>query len=165
MRFSPEISMRKLLLVAAVAAAVLPGLARAEERVQATTKQAEMMVRKAIGYLEKEGKEKALAAFNDPKGPFTYLDLYILALDLEGTVVAHGRNQKLLGQNDVNRKDAQGNYHFARRMLELGKTQGKGWVEYEFENPQSHQVETKVAYVERAGDLIVVCGVYKPRAK
>ncbi len=156
--------MRKT-LVALVAVFALPHLALAEERAKATTKEAEMMVHKAIEYVAKEGKEKALAAFNDPKGPFTYLDLYVLVQDLDGKVLAHGRNQKLVGRNDTNTKDAQGKYHFARRMLELGKGPGKGWLEYTFENPQSKKLETKVAYVERAGDLIISCGVFKPDAK
>src|SRR5512142_3056571 len=141
--------MRKLVLVLA-AVALLPRLALAQERAQASTKEAELMVHKAVAYLEKEGKAKALAAFNDPKGPFTYLDLYILAMDLDGKILAHGRNQKFVGGNDTNKKDAAGNYHFARRILEIGKNDGKGWIEYVIENPQSHKPETKVAYVERA---------------
>jgi signal transduction histidine kinase len=144
---------------------LLPRTTAAEERARATTKEAELLVRKAIEYLQKEGKEKALAAFNDPKGPFTYLDLYVLALSRDGTVLAHGRNQKFVGQNDTNKKDAAGNYHFARRMLELGNGAGKGWLEYSIENPQTRKVEHKVAYVERAGDIIVSCGVFKPEGK
>ncbi len=153
--------MRTIILLTA-ALALLPRLAFAEERVQATTKEAELMVHKAAAYVAKEGKEKALAAFNDPKGPFTYLDLYVVVLGLDGTVLAHGRNQKFVGGNDTGKKDAQGRPHFAARWLEVGKTTGKGWVEYSIENPQSHKVENKVAYVERVGDLIITCGVFKP---
>lgn len=144
---------------------LLPHTAAAEERARATTKEAELLVRKAIEYLQKEGREKAVAAFNDPKGPFTYLDLYVLALDRDGTVLAHGRNQKFVGQNDTNKKDAAGNYHFARRMIEIGNGPGKGWLEYTIENPQSRKTEAKVAYIERAGDLIISCGVFKPEGK
>lgn len=156
--------MRRLVLILA-ALALAPRLTLAEERAQASTKEAEVMVHKAIAYLQQQGKEKALAAFNDPKGPFTYLDLYILAMDLDGKILAHGRNQKFVGGNDTNKKDASGNYHFARRILEIGKKDGNGWIEYVIENPQSHKAETKVAYVERAGDVIVSCGVFKPAAK
>lgn len=156
--------MKKLTILLA-ALFLLPRPAVPEERARATTKEAEMLVRKAIEYLKTEGKEKALAAMNDPKGPFTYLDLYVLAIDREGTVLAHGRNQKFVGQNDTNKKDAAGNYHFARRMLEIGNGPGKGWMEYAVENPQSHKTEPKVAYVERAGDLIIICGVFKPGGK
>jgi len=108
---------------------LLPIAVLAEERVQASTKEAEMMVHKAIAFVAKEGKEKAIAAFNDAKGPFTYLDLYVIVLDLDGKVLAHGRNQKFVGGNDTNRKDSAGNYHFSRRILEAGKGAGKGWVE------------------------------------
>ncbi len=150
-------------IVAAVLLASLTAPALAEERVQATTKQAELMVHKAIDYLKKEGKEKALAAFNDPQGPFTYLDLYVLATDLDGKVIAHGKNPAFVGRNDA--KDPSGKYGFAARMLEIGKGPGKGWLEYSIENPVSHKVETKVAYVERFEDVIVSCGVFKPGAK
>ena len=154
--------MRKIFLLLAVLA-VLPRATLAEERAQATTKEAELMVHKAVAYVAKEGKEKALAAFNDPKGPFTYLDLYVVVLATDGTVLAHGRNQKFVGGNDTAKKDAQGRPHFAARWLEVGKSsEGKGWVEYSVENPQSHKVEKKVAYVERAGDMIITCGVFKP---
>lgn len=156
--------MRKLTILLA-ALVLFPSAAASEERAKATTKEAEMLVRKAIAYLEKEGKEKALAAFNDPKGPFTYLDLYVLVMARDGTVLAHGRNQKFVGQNDTNKKDAAGNYHFARRITEIGNGPGKGWLEYAIENPQSHRTENKVAYVERAGDFIVSCGVFKPAGK
>ncbi len=137
--------------------------AAAEERVQATTKEAEMMVHKAVDLVHREGKEKALAAFNDTKGPFTYLDLYVLALDLDGKVVAHGKNPAFLGRNDT--KDPKSKYGFAARILEIGKGPGKGWLEYEIENPVSHKVERKVAYVERAGDVVISCGVFKPEKK
>ncbi len=156
--------MRTLTILLA-ALALFPHSAAAQERARASTKEAELLVRKAITYLQQEGREKALAAFNDPKGPFTYLDLYVLAIDREGVVVAHGRNQKFVGQNDTNKKDAAGNYHFARKMLELGNGPGKGWLEYSIENPQTRKVEHKVAYVERAGDLIISCGVFKPEGK
>ncbi len=156
--------MRKLTILLA-ALVLFPRISAGEERAKATTKEAEMLVHKAIEYLQKEGREKALAAFNDPKGPFTYLDLYILVMATDGTVLAHGRNQKFVGQNDVDKKDAAGNYHFARRIVAIGNGPGKGWLEYEIENPQSHKVENKVAYVERTGDMIVSCGVFKPGGK
>src|SRR5512140_3296834 len=111
----------------------------AEERVRATTKEAELMVRKAVAFYQKEGREKALATFSDPKGPFTYLDLYLFALDLDGKVVAHGKNPAFIGRNDT--KDPKSKYGFAAQVLELGKGPGKGWLEYSIENPVSHKTE------------------------
>lgn len=153
--------MRKL-IVALLFSSPLAAAA-AEERIQATTKEAEMMVHKAVELVKKEGEEKAIAVFNDSKGPFTYLDLYVFALDLDGKVVAHGKNPAFVGRNDT--KDAKSKYGFAARVLEIGKGPGKGWLEYEIENPVSHKVERKVAYVERVGGLIISCGVFKPDKK
>lgn len=149
--------------VVALLLSSLIAAAAAEERVQATTKEAEMMVHKAVDLVNKEGKEKALAVFNDTQGPFTYLDLYVLALDLDGKVVAHGKNPAFLGRNDT--KDPKSKYGFAARILDIGKGPGKGWLEYEIENPVSHKVERKVAYVERVGDVVISCGVFKPGKK
>ncbi len=157
--------MRKSWITLFALFAVLPTLTLAQERALATTKDAELMVHKAIAYVAKAGKEKALAAFNDPNGPFTYRDLYVYAMDLDGKVLAHGRAQKYVGKNYSNTKDAAGRYHFSRHALELAKTQGKGWYEYRIENPQTGKVEDKVAYVERAGDLVISCGVFRTNAK
>jgi Tfp pilus assembly protein PilF len=154
--------MRKTWIALITIVALTPSVTPAQERARATTKEAEAMVQKAIAYLSKEGRQKALVAFNDPRGPFTYLDLYVYAMDLDGKVLAHGRNQKYVGVNHVNTKDATGAYHFSRHALELAKKDGKGWYEYRIENPQTGKVENKVAYVERAGDLVISCGVFRP---
>ncbi len=151
--------MSKLLAVAALLSS-LATVAVAEDRVQATTKEAEMMVHKAVAFLQKEGKAKAVAEFNDPKGRFTYLDLYVIAFDLDGKVLAHGKNPALVGRNDT--KTPTGKYGFAAQILDIGKGAGKGWLEYAVENPVTHKTEKKVAYVERADDLIISCGVFKP---
>jgi cytochrome c len=74
---------------------------------------------------------------------------------------AHGKSPALVGRNDT--KDPKGKYGFAAQVLEIGKAAGKGWLEYNFENPVTHEVEAKVAYIERVDDLIVVCGAFKPR--
>lgn len=157
--------MRKTWLTLLTVIALLPSLPLAQERARATTKDAERMVQKAIAYVAKEGTAKALAAFNDPKGAFTYLDLYVYVMDLDGKVLAHGRNQKYVGKNHTNLKDAAGNFHFSRRALELARSQGKGWYEYRIENPQTGAVEDKVAYIERAGELVISCGVFRPEGK
>ena len=146
-------------LIALALAALLPALAIADER--ATTKEAELLVHRAVDFLKKEGKEKAFAVFNDPKGAFTYRDLYIVALDQKSTVLAHGTKKELIGKNNWDSKDADGKY-FSRASVELAMAQGKGWNEYKFENPATHKVENKVAYVERVDDVILLCGAYRP---
>ena len=39
--------------------------------------------------------------------------------------------------------------------------QGPGWVEYDFTNPITGHVQTKMSYVLAVDDLYVGCGVYK----
>jgi len=134
-------------------------LALAEER--ATTKDAETMVHRAAALLKKEGKEKAIATFNDPKGAFTYRDLYIAAYDLEGKCVAHGAKKDRVGKSFIDDKDADGKF-FVKERVALAKKDGKGWQEYKFSNPATGKVESKVAYLELVDGVILVCGAYKP---
>ncbi len=149
--------MRKLAVAAAVAA-LLPLAAVAEE--YATTKDAELRVHQAVAFLTKEGTEKALAAFSDPKGQFAYRDLYIMAYDLNGTCLAHGAKKERIGKNLLEERDVDGK-QFVKERIEIVKQHGKGWQEYKFQNPVTKKVEQKVAYFERAGDVVIVCGAYK----
>jgi cytochrome c len=149
--------MRKLIVLAALAA-LAPLAAHAQGR--ATTKDAERMVHKAAEFLKKEGKLKALQVFNDPKGPFTYQDLYMIAYDLEGNCLAHGANKARVGKNFLHDKDPDGK-EFVRERVEIAKNQGKGWQEYRYLNPSNNKVEVKVAYIELVDGVILICGAYK----
>ncbi len=146
-------------LAAAALALALPLATLAEER--ATTKEAEGMVKNAAGFLKKEGKEKAFAAFNDPKGPFTFRDLYVVAYDMEGKCLAHGQKKERVGKSLIGDKDPDGKAFIAERV-KLMKEQGKGWQEYKFLNPATKKVELKVAYCEVADGVILCSGAYKP---
>jgi cytochrome c len=146
-------------LVALAALLLLAPAAQAEDR--ATTKDAEMLVHKAVAFLKKEGKEKAFPVFSDPKGPFTYRDLYIFVIDFKGVVLAHGTKKELIGKNDFNRKDPTGKL-FTQAMIKTAQEKGSGWEEYKFENPATGKIETKVAYAERVDDFFVGCGAFKP---
>jgi signal transduction histidine kinase len=149
--------MKKLLAAALFLS--LPLGALAQER--ASTKEAEAMVHRAVEFLNKEGKEKAFATFSDPKGAFTYRDLYIMVYDLEGKCLAHGAKKERVGKNLLEEKDADGK-QFVKERVEIARKAGKGWQEYKFANPATKAVEHKVAYLEKVGDVIVVCGAYKP---
>jgi len=149
----------KLLLASCLALVVADVAAAAEER--ATTKDAERMVHNAVAFYKKEGADKALKVFSDPKGAFTYRDLYIFAYKLDGTCVAHGQSADRIGKNLIDSKDPDGKY-FVKERIELAKKDGKGWQEYKFKNPLTGKVEEKVAYIERVDDVIIGSGAYKP---
>jgi signal transduction histidine kinase len=153
--------MRTLVAVAALAVLV-PAAARPEQF--ATTKDAEMMVHNAVAFLKKEGKAKALAEFSDPKGRFTYRDLYIMAYDLEGKCLAHGAKKERIGKSLIEERDVDGK-QFVKERIQIAKQHGKGWQTYKFQNPVTKQIEPKVVYFERVGDVVVVCGAYQQPPK
>jgi len=147
-------------LIAVVVATLLPLAAVAEE--YATTKDAEMMVRRAAAFLKKEGKEKAFAAFSDPNGQFRFRDLYVMVYDLNGVCLAHGAKKERIGKNLADEKDADGK-QFVRERIEIAKRAGRGWQEYKFQNPVSKKIEDKVAYLELVDGVIVLSGAYKKK--
>jgi signal transduction histidine kinase len=147
------------LLIPLLALALLnPSKGRAEER--ATPRDAERMVHKAVELLKAQGPEKAYQSFDDPKGPFTYRDLYIAAYDLSGKCLAHGANKARVGKNFLGEKDPDGK-EFVKERIEIAKKDAKGWQEYKFLNPATGQVERKVAYFELVDGVILMCGAYK----
>jgi cytochrome c len=130
---------------------------------KATADDAVAMVKKAGDYIKKNGKDKAFAEFNNPKGPFIDRDLYIFAFLANGDGIerANGANIKLVGKNVLELKDADGKY-MIKSVLEIGaKEGGKGWVDYKWPNPVSGAIEAKRTYVERVDDVVVGCGIYK----
>jgi len=125
-----------------------------------TAAEAEAMVKKAVQLIKTEGKEKAFVEINNPKGKFVDRDLYIFVYDMSGKCVAHGFNSKMIGKDLIEMKDTDGKF-FVKERIEIAKTKGKGWQDYKFTDPITKKIEPKSAYVERAEDLIVGCGVYK----
>ena len=56
-------------------------------------------VNKARTYAIENGKEKALAAFNDRNGPFTKGEFYIFAYDYDGYTLALPYEPSFIGSN------------------------------------------------------------------
>ena len=126
-----------------------------------TQAEAEAMVKKAIGYIKANGREKAFAEIGNPNGKFVDRDLYVFVYDLNGKCVAHGANPKMVGKDLINMKDPDGK-EYVKERISIAKSKGKGWQDYKFPNPLTKQIEHKTAYIEKFEDLIVGCGVYKP---
>jgi len=120
------------------------------------------MVKKAAAYLKANGKEKAFAEFNNPKGQFVDRDLYIFVYDMKGTSMAigNGKAAKMVGKNLMDMRDVDGVY-LIKSFLEVGNTKGKGWVDYRWPNPLTSTVEHKSSYVEKVDDVVIGCGTYK----
>ena len=125
-----------------------------------TAAQAEAMAHKAAAFVKVNGLEKSVEEFTNGN-TFKDRDLYVAFAGLEGVMLGHGGNPKLIGKNLIGLKDPDGQL-FYQKLLDLAKTKGKGWSEpYKFLNPVSKKIESKVIYVERVGNYWVGVGVYK----
>jgi methyl-accepting chemotaxis protein len=125
-----------------------------------STDDARKMVEKAVAYAKKAGIDKAVAAFNNPRGEFISGDLFVFAQTYKGVMIAYGANIGLVGKNLMEEKDADGKY-FGKTMINIAKTQGKGWHEYSYLNPTTNTVCPKITYFEGMGDYLIACGIYK----
>jgi cytochrome c len=126
---------------------------------QATPDDAKAWVQKGKEFFQKEGKDKALAAFKDPKGEFVKGDLYIYVLDMDGKMLAHPKAD-LVGKDFMVVKDKEGKL-FAVDMVKIAKADGSGWVDYMWENPATKKVDAKTVYFEKVDDVIIAAGAYK----
>ncbi len=147
---------RRSLCLALLACQCLPSLASD----RGTSDEAVAMVKKAITHLKANGLDKTVTEVSNPQGQFVNGDLYVVIDDLAGTVLAHGTNPRLIGKVTIDMKDADGKL-FVREMVETAKSKGHGWVDYRWLNPSTKQIESKSAYLERVGDVFVLCGIYK----
>jgi len=126
-----------------------------------TPEDAKALALKALAFYKANGKEKAIAAFNDPKGEFVKGDMYVVIQAFDGIVVANGGNPKLVGMNHLELKDAGGNY-FVKEQIEAAK-KGGGWVTYQWVNPVTKKVGTKKAWIQRieGTEMCINCGVFE----
>ena len=139
------------------AVALSLGVSAAEQR--ATKEEAVAMVKKAADYLKQNGRDKAFPEFNNPKGQFVDREVYVVVMDMNGTVLAHGVNPRLVGKSLIDIKDVHGK-GFVREQVDLAKGKGSGWVNFEWNNPVTQKMEPRSTYLERSGDYIVISGVY-----
>jgi cytochrome c len=139
-------------LVVALSGAALAAGASKDEAVA--------MVKKAVAAIKAEGADKAYAEISNPQGPFVDRDLYIVVYRMDGVVLAHGADQKLVGVDRLHDKDVDGK-EFVKERVELAKTESSFWQSYKYLNPVTKAVEPKQMYCERLNDTVVCGGVYQ----
>lgn len=106
------------------------------------------------------GRERFLHTITDRNQSYHDRDMYLFALDAQGTYLAFGGNPEKVGSRvrdipgiDVDRLVGD---------IVAQAERGPGWVEYDIVNPVSGAVQTKMSYVCKAeADLYFGCGVYK----
>jgi cytochrome c len=145
--------------IAAMAAALAGGAAWAADR--GTAKEAEALVKKGIAYIKANGKDKGYAEITNKQGQFVDRDLYLIVLSMDGTMLAHGVNPKLVGLNRMDSQMVDGKFG-VREMIESSKVKSGTWTEFKYSDPISRKVMDKVNYCERLDSSAIVCaGYYK----
>lgn len=151
--------MTKLPLVVALAAGVFALQAHASDG-HATAAEATAMVQKGVAYMKANGKDKTYTEIDNKQGQFTHLDLYLVVYGLDGTVRAHGANEKMIGKNLIDLKDVDGK-PFVKERVELAQAKPSFWQDYKFTNPTTKKIEPKSMYCERVDDAVLCGGIYK----
>ena len=114
----------------------------------------------AVSFYKATGKRIALAEFTNPKGVFTQGEMYIYALNPRGTMLAHGVNEKFVGEDFSELMDSDGK-KFIQEIVDKAATTAKGWVEYKWYHPVTKKWLPKIAYFEKIDSLIIVSAVYR----
>ena len=126
----------------------------------ASKDEAVAMVKKGVAFIKSNGREKGYSEITNKKGPFTDRDLYLVVYGLDGTVFAHGANEKQVGRNLIDLKDIDGKL-FVKERVEMAQKQPTFWQEYKFTDPVTRKVAPKEMYCERMDETVVCGGIYK----
>jgi len=126
----------------------------------ATKDEAMAMVKKAYAYIQEQGPQKAYAEISNKAGRFTDRDLYVVVYGLDGKVLAHGANEKLIGKDMIDATDVDGKY-FVKERTELARAKPEFWQDYKFVNPVTKKVEPKQMFCMRQDQTAVCAGVYR----
>jgi cytochrome c len=118
------------------------------------------MVKKAVAFIKEQGPEKAYPEITNKAGKFIDRDCYVVVYQLDGTVLAHGSNEKFVGKDMSDAQDVDGKLYVKERV-ELAAKQPTFWQDYKFVNPVSKKVEPKQMYCEKLDNTAVCAGIYR----
>lgn len=150
---------RIFILLSSMAIALASHAARPVDR--GTPAEAEALVKRAIVYYEKNGKDKSMDEFSKSPGAFVDRDLYVTVMTMDGDSLAH-INPRQRHKNMLDFRDPDGKYAIKER-IEIAQKQGKGWHEFKFFNPMTKQIEYKRNYVEAYDNLVFSAGAFRPQ--
>ncbi|MFT5503291.1 MAG: cytochrome c [Gammaproteobacteria bacterium] len=119
------------------------------------------MVNRAEKLIDEVGSELAFRQFMVAEGGFIRGDLYVFAIDQQGTIVANGAAPISVGRNSLQARDQTG-YYFVKDMLVRASRSGSGWVRYQWFSPCTGKMSMKRVYFKRLGHHVVGVGSYSP---
>jgi len=119
-------------------------------------------VQEAIAFYETAGKEVTLREIGNPEGQFVQNGHYLFAVDLDGNMLAHPVKRELTGRSVIDLRDCSGK-SFIRKMVNVAKTRGYGFTEYEWEVPGRGVNHLKTTFFEKVDGMVLCCGFYSPQ--
>lgn len=149
--------MKNAFLMAAAISIVTSAPVLAEER--GTAAEASAMLDRAAVHFQKVGAQQAYKDFSTKGNEWQDRDLYVFCFDKAGVTLAHGANEKLIGKNLTELKDADGK-QFISELVATG-LKGQGWVDYRWANPMTKKIEPKSSLARPFGDGVCGVGIYK----
>jgi cytochrome c len=149
--------MKTLNITAAIMLVASATLATAGEF--GTKDEAMAMVKGAVTLIKEQGPT-VYSEISNRTGKFVDRDIYVVVYGLDGKVLAHGGNVKLVGKDMIDAQDVDGKY-FVKERAELARAHAEFWQDYKFVNPTTKKVEPKVMYCQRLDETAVCAGVYK----
>lgn len=126
---------------------------------QGTAEEARTLVEDAFLLRGQVSKDQYLRTLTDASQPWHDRDMYVFVLDRSGQYLAFAGNASKVGTRVQDIRGVDGN-RLAADIVSQAE-QAPGWVEYDFTNPTSGAIQTKMSYVRRVDDFYLGCGVYK----
>ena len=123
----------------------------------------ETIVDDAVNILQHEGKVKAFARFNSSADKFIFLNSYIFVKTLEGMELVNPFSPQMVGENIINKQDANGKY-FVKEELEILQNQESCWMDYMWPKPGAEKPSLKMSYIRKTKvkdeTLVIGAGYY-----
>ena len=126
---------------------------------QGTAEEAMDLVARALSHRELSGRDTFARDLTDPANGFHDRDMYIFALDRQGTYRAFGGRPDKVGSRVQDIPGVDG-VALLQSIVQQAEAEA-GWVEYDIANPLTGSLQTKMSYVTQVDDLYIGCGVYK----
>jgi cytochrome c len=147
---------RSVILVLALGLGVFVGCANADKAEDTVT-----LVDGAVAMFKDQGKEAALKAINDEKGPFMKGEIYVFAATMDNVLLGHPFDPSSRRINLSNMKDNSG-FPIFQKFKETVEKNGSGWVEYLWGRPGADKPSRKRSFVKKipGENLYVGAGYY-----
>src|SRR5664280_2393443 len=121
---------------------------------------AKALVKRAAAYVSIRGKTRRWQRSARPRGCLTRVNFMYSRTIFRVSCLPTLRIRHLIGQNLIAVPDTEGKL-FRKEIVEKAKSQGSGWVDYVYLNPETNKQEHKTTYFQKVGDIILCCGVYQ----